>query len=145
MRDRAERGVFPSDSSFSGDLSLFMCEKNKVEQKPVPPYSFFVCDIFFLSETVEIPDVLFLEESSGSTVRSMVIKQAQPPRRLDIGSAQNTPSVPRPASPGSRMVRGTTMIAFRSREKKVAYPDLPRATKTLCPVNCRAIKQNPKK
>ena len=67
MRDRAERGVFPSDSSFSGDLSLFMCEKNKVEQKPVPPYSFFVCDIFFLSETVEIPDVLFLEESSGST------------------------------------------------------------------------------
>ena len=34
--------------------------------------------------------------SSGSTVASMVKKHAQPPTRLETGSAQNTPSVPRP-------------------------------------------------
>ena len=31
------------------------------------------------------------------------------------------------------------------REKKVARLDFPKATKTLCPVNCNAIKQKPKK
>ena len=47
----------------------------------------------------------------------MVMKQARPPTALEIGSAQKTPATPMP-SLGSRTVRGATMTALRSREKK---------------------------
>ena len=88
---------------------------------------------------------LFSSLNSGKIVRSMVKKQAHPPIRLDIGSAQKTPSTPRFPICGRKTVRGTTMITFRKIEKNVALFDLPSATNTDCPVNCNAIKQNPKK
>ena len=57
---------------------------------------------------------------SDITVRSMVCF-AQPPIRLEMGSAQNTPSTPRFPIPGNRTVRGTTISTFRKIEKKVAF------------------------
>ena len=75
----------------------------------------------------------------------MVKKLAHPPIRLETGSAQNTPSTPSPPIRGRSTVRGTTMITLRKIEKKVALFAFPRATNTLCAVNCRAIKQKPKK
>ena len=64
----------------------------------------------------------------GHTVSSMVTKQAVPPTTLEIGSARNTPSVPRPPTAGSSRVSGITMITFRNREKKTACFERPRAT-----------------
>lgn len=83
--------------------------------------------------------------SSGQTVASMVKKQAAPPIKLEIGSARKTPMVPKPNSFGRRRVKGTTIIALRSREKKMASLDFPRAIKVDCPENCRDIMKNPKK
>ena len=53
------------------------------------------------------------------TVKYMVVKHARPPRRLETGSARNTPAAPSPRR-GSSSVSGTTMIALRSREKNTA-------------------------
>ena len=58
--------------------------------------------------------------SSGRIVMSMVVKHATPPITFDIGSAINTPFTPRPPICGRISVRGTTMTAFRSSEKKMA-------------------------
>ena len=54
------------------------------------------------------------------TVNIMVVKQAMPPTKLEMGSARNTPVVPSPATVGSQMVSGMTMMAFRNSEKKIA-------------------------
>ena len=75
----------------------------------------------------------------------IVVKQAVPPIQFEIGSAKNTPVVPSPAMAGRHNVSGITMIALRSREKKIACFDLPRATKADCPENCKAIMKIPKK
>lgn len=88
---------------------------------------------------------LFSSLNSGKIVKSMVKKQALPPTRFEIGSAQNTPSTPSPLTFGNNIVKGTTMITFRKIEKNVALFAFPSATNTACPVNCNAIKQNPKK
>ena len=56
---------------------------------------------------------------------------AEPPMKLDTGSAKNTPSVPKPKRLGSMRVRGMTMMTLRKIEKKTACLALPRATKTL--------------
>ena len=75
---------------------------------------------------------------------SIVIKQAHPPTKLEMGSAQKTPSTPHPFIIGKKIVSGTTIIALRNNEKKVAFFAFPNATKTHCPANCNAIKQKPK-
>ena len=43
--------------------------------------------------------------NSGKIVRSMVKKQALPPTRFEIGSAQNTPSTPSPLTFGNNIVK----------------------------------------
>ena len=45
----------------------------------------------------------------------MVRKLADPPMKLEIGSARKTPSTPRPKNFGRISVRGTTMITFLGR------------------------------
>lgn len=47
---------------------------------------------------------------------------------LDMGSARKIPSTPKP-SRGKRMVKGATITAFRSREKKIACLEYPSAVK----------------
>ena len=74
----------------------------------------------------------------------MARKQARPPNTLEMGSARKTPSTPKPQE-GRRIVSGTTMMALRSREKKMACLALPRAWKVLCPTNWKDIKAKPKK
>ena len=64
-------------------------------------------------------------------VKYIVTKHASPPMALDMGSARNTPSTPAP-SLGSNMVRGATITALRSREKKIAWREYPRAVKADC-------------
>ncbi len=50
----------------------------------------------------------------------MVKKLAQPPTRLETGSAIKTPFSPSAGIIGSRIVSGTTIITFRKIEKKIA-------------------------
>ena len=57
----------------------------------------------------------------------MVIKQASPPIRFEIGSARNTPVTPIYGITGSKNVSGTTMITFLNMEKKIACFDFPSA------------------
>ena len=59
----------------------------------------------------------------------MVRKLADPPMRLEIGSARKTPSTPRPKNFGRISVRGTTMITFLKIEKKIDCLAFPSATK----------------
>ena len=73
----------------------------------------------------------------------MVAKQATPPMRLEMGSARNTPLTANHL--GSSNVRGKTMKAFRSREKKTACLALPRAVKVDWPANWRDMNTKPKK
>ena len=75
----------------------------------------------------------------------MVIKQAAPPIKLEMGSARKTPMTPRPATWGRIKVSGTTMIIFRNREKKIACLAFPRDLNTLCPAIWKAIIKKPKK
>ena len=79
------------------------------------------------------------------TVNIIVTKQAVPPTKLDMGSARNTPFVPRLAIVGSHKVSGITIIAFRNKEKKTAWRYLPNAVKVDWPANCKAIIKIPKK
>jgi len=74
-----------------------------------------------------------------------VTKQAVPPMKLEIGSARKTPFAPSPATAGSHKVSGITITAFLSSEKKIACFAFPSPVNTLCPANCRDIKQKPKK
>ena len=53
---------------------------------------------------------------------------------LEIGSARNTPSTPKP-NLGRSSVSGATITAFRSREKKIAWREYPSAVKADCPEN----------
>ena len=76
---------------------------------------------------------------------NMVTKHAVPPITLEIGSAQNTPSVPRFPIIGSSMVNGMTMMTFRNREKKTACFARFNATAVDCPANCSAIIKIPQK
>ena len=46
------------------------------------------------------------------TVNIMVVKQAMPPTKLEMGSARNTPVVPSPATVGSQMVSGMTIMTL---------------------------------
>ena len=62
-------------------------------------------------------DVFF---SVGHTIISIVTKDAVPPTAFEIGSAKNTPFVPKFPIIGSRIVSGTTITIFRNREKKIA-------------------------
>ena len=71
-------------------------------------------------------------------VSSMVVKEAEPPTKLEIGSAMKTPFTPMPNMPGRRMVRGTTMMTLRKMEKKMARFFLFRALKVVWPLICRA-------
>ena len=75
----------------------------------------------------------------------MVIKQAPPPIKLEMGSAKKTPLTPREKSLGSSKVRGMTINALRSKEKKMACLDLPNPTAAVCPDICSAIIKKPKK
>jgi len=83
--------------------------------------------------------------SSGHTVRSMVIMQAEPPTKLETGSAMKTPLTPSPKRPGRIRVRGTTMMTLRKMEKKMACFFLLRALKAVCPLICSAWKMKAKK
>ena len=76
---------------------------------------------------------------------NMVTKHAVPPIKLETGSARKTPFTPSPAIWGKSSVSGTTITAFRNREKKIACFAFPSPVKTVCPANCKDIKQNPKK
>ena len=67
-----------------------------------------------------------------------------PPRALETGSAQNTPSTPSPIA-GSSRVRGVTMTTLRSSEKKIACLASPIAWKVDCADTWKAWKKNPKK
>lgn len=60
----------------------------------------------------------FIRLSSGITVNSIVKKHALPPSIFDIGSAMNTPFVPRWKAYGSRYVRGTTMICLSEQREE---------------------------
>ena len=51
--------------------------------------------------------------------------------KLEMGSARNTPLVPRPNIVGSTSVNGITMMTLRSREKNMACLDFPSATKAV--------------
>ena len=93
-----------------------------------------ICGIFL--------SYFFIRLSSGITVNSIVIKQALPPSIFDTGSAMNTPFVPRWKAYGSRYVRGTTMIAFLSREKKIACFFLFSDLKVVWPIYCSSINAN---
>ncbi len=64
----------------------------------------------------------------------MVRKLANPPMILEIGSARNTPFTPKPRT-GNSKVKGTTIIIFRRREKKIARFAQPRDVKVDCPTN----------
>ena len=105
----------------------------------------------FVNRTMHIHDHYsffrhaFFLESAGHIIHSIVTKQAMPPIKFEIGSAKNTPFTPRLAMWGRMRVSGTTITAFLSREKKIACLAFPRPVKTVCPENCRDIKQNPKK
>ena len=61
-----------------------------------------------------------------------------------MGSARKTPRTPNPMA-GSASVRGTTMMTFRSSEKKIAYRAFPRAWKVVWPLNWKAMNTKPKK
>ena len=69
------------------------------------------------------------------TVKSIVVKLAVPPIKLEIGSARKTPLTPMPAKWGRIRVSGTTMMIFRKREKKMECFDIPSPTKVDCPTN----------
>lgn len=66
-----------------------------------------------------------------------------PPTTLLIASAIIIPSVERIY--GRKIVRGTTMITFLKREKKIAGPERPRDTNVYCPLIWNAMKMKPKK
>ena len=72
----------------------------------------------------------------------MVMNAAKPPTTLEIGSARKTPFTPNPTA-GSNSVKGTTMIALRRREKKMAYFDLPSAWNAVCPADWKVMNTNP--
>ena len=55
------------------------------------------------------------------TVKIIVVKLAQPPSTLEMGSARNTPHTPRPRR-GRIYVRGMTITALRRRAKDRRYP-----------------------
>jgi len=74
-----------------------------------------------------------------------VKKQADPPMKFDMGSAKKTPVEPSPYNWGNIMVKGITIMAFLSKEKKTACFDFPKATKTHWPANCKDIIKKPKK
>ena len=92
--------------------------------------------------SVEFPDRVL---SSGMTVTHRVAEQARPLRMLETGSAQKTPSTPRPHSFGKMKVRGTTTMTLRNKEKKIACLERPKAKKVFCPAKCSDIKSTPKK
>ena len=75
----------------------------------------------------------------------MVIKQAPPPIKFEMGSAKKTPLTPRFMKLGRINVSGITINALRSSEKKTACFDFPRDTAADCPAICRAIMKKPKK
>ena len=60
----------------------------------------------------------------------MVIKQAAPPIKFEIGSARKTPFAFRPKQCGKIRISGTTITALRKMEKKIACFDFPSAVKT---------------
>ena len=60
---------------------------------------------------------------SRPTTTSMVTKEAVPPIRLEMGSAAKTPLTAGVKNRGSHSVRGMTMKAFLSSEKKIACFD----------------------
>ena len=64
-----------------------------------------------------------LRFSSGSTVASMVKKHAQPPTRLETGSAQNTPSVPRHSHEAAGSSAAPRSLPFETGKKR--WPFLP--------------------
>ena len=66
-------------------------------------------------------------------VRSMVVKQARPPTKLETGSAMKTPLTAGSKRCGKRIVKGTTRITFLKIEKKMARFFLLRALKTVWP------------
>ena len=104
--------------------------------------NFFFCHIidFFCYCEQQLPSLSF-----GQIVSNMVTKHAVPPITLEIGSAQNTPSVLRFPIIGSSMVNGMTMMTFRNREKKTACFARFNATAVDCPANCSAIIKIPQK
>ena len=66
---------------------------------------------------------------------NIVIKQADPPIKLEIGSAINTPAIFNPNNLGRISVSGITIMAFLNKEKNIACLDFPSPTNTDCPAN----------
>ena len=94
---------------------------------------------------VEVLDCRSFCPNSFQIVQSMVIKQAPPPMKLEMGSAKKTPLTPKEKSLGKIKVKGMTINALRSREKKIACLERPRPTAAVCPDICNAIIKKPKK
>ena len=64
----------------------------------------------------------------------MVIKHANPPIALEIGSAIKTPFTPSPIE-GNSNVNGTTITTFLNNENVIAYFAFPSPWNTDCPAN----------